>query len=91
MEVASCSWRMVAAVVIWWTASTIATIASKSVMKGSDVSNSSRAYSFEDWRWVDLTALQHLLGSILSVMWMKAVGMSVWPVKNPWVIGISFL
>ena len=82
MEVASCSWRMVAAVVIWWTASTIATIASKSVMKGSDVSNSSRAYSFEDWRWVDLTALQHLLGSILSVMWMKAVGMSVWPVKT---------
>ena len=82
MEVASCSWRMVAAVGIWWTASTIATIASKSVMKGSDVSNSSRAYSFEDWRWVDLTALQHLLGSILSVMWMKAVGMSVWPVKT---------
>ena len=82
MEVASCSWRMVASVGIWWTASTIATIASKSVMKGSDVSNSSRAYSFEDWRWVDLTALQHLLGSILSVMWMKAVGMSVWPVKT---------
>ena len=51
-------------------------------MKGGNVSNSSQTSPFEDWRWVDLTALQHLLGSILSVIWMKAVGVSVWPVKT---------
>ena len=77
--------RVIVAVGVWWTANTIATIASKSVMKGSDVSTSSNSAwtsAFEDMRWVDLTVLQHLLGSILSVMWMKAVGMSVWPVKT---------
>ena len=82
MEVTSL-WRMTVSVGIWWTANIIATIASKSaMMKGVNVSNSSRTSPFEDWRWVDLTALQHLLGSILSVMWMKAVEVSVWPVKT---------
>ena len=73
---------MTVAIGIWWITNTIAIIASKSVMKGGNVSKSSRTSPFEDWRWVDLTALQHLLGSILSVMWMKAVGVSVWPVKT---------
>ena len=74
---------MTVAVGIWWTANIIATIASKSaMMKGGNVSNSSQTSPFEDWRWVDLTALQHLLSSILSVMSMKAVGVSVWPVKT---------
>ena len=73
------------AVGVWWTANSVATIASKSVMKGGDVSNSTNpawTSAFEDLKWVDLTVLQHLLGSILSLMWMKTMGMSVWPIKT---------
>ena len=49
---------------LWWVAKTIATFASKSVMKGDDISakgTTSWTSTFEDLRWVDLTALQHLI------------------------------
>ena len=36
--------------------------------------------AFQDLRWVDLTALQHVLGMAASVVWLRVVmGRSVWP------------
>ena len=56
-------WVM-ATVGLWWVANTIATIASKSVMKGDDISfkgTTGWTSAFEDLRWVDLTTYQHLM------------------------------
>ena len=73
---------VVATVGVWWVANTIATIASKSVMKGDDISakgTTGWTSAFEDLRWVDLTALQHLIGSVISVLLVKLKGKPVWP------------
>ena len=73
---------MVATVGLWWVANTIATIASKSVMKGDDISakgTTGWTSAFEDLRWVDLTALQHLIGSVISVLLVKLKGKPLWP------------
>ena len=73
---------LVATVGLWWVANTIATIASKSVMKGDDISakgTTGWTSAFEDLRWVDLTALQHLIGSVMSVLLLKARGKLIWP------------
>ena len=76
-------WPVIATVALWWVANTIASIASKSVMKGDDVlieGASEWTSAFQDLRWVDLTALQHVLGMAASVVWLKVVmGRSVWP------------
>ena len=76
-------WSMIITVGLWWVANTIASIASKSVMKGDDVlieGASEWTSAFQDLRWVDLTALQHVLGMAASVVWLKLVmGRSVWP------------
>ena len=74
-------WVM-ATVGLWWVANTIATIASKSVMKGDDISSKGTTgwtSAFEDLRWVDLTTYQHLIGSVITVLLVKAKGKSVWP------------
>ena len=76
-------WSVIITVGLWWVANTIASIASKSVMKGDDVlikGTSEWTSAFQDLRWVDLTALQHVLGMAASVVWLKVVmGRSVWP------------
>ena len=76
-------WSVIITVGLWWVANTIASIASKSVMKGDDVifnGTSEWTSAFQDLRWVDLTALQHVLGMAASIVWLKVVmGRSVWP------------
>ena len=41
--------------------------------------------AFQDLRWVDLTALQHVLGMTASVVWLKVVmKRSAWPTFKHW-------
>ena len=71
-----------AAVGLWWLANTLATIASKSVMRGGDTSSDSTSgltLAFKDLRWVELTALQHLVGAVLAGVWIKIRKKSLWP------------
>ena len=71
-----------AAVGLWWLANTLATIASKSVMRGEDTSSDSTSgltLAFKDLRWVELTALQHLVGAVLAGLWIKIRKKSLWP------------
>ena len=72
---------MVGAVGVWWVANTIATIASKSVMRGGDDRRDETGFTaaFTDWRWVELTLLQHFVGALLAGIWVKATGKSIWP------------
>ena len=74
---------MLAAVSVWWVANTIATIASKSVMRGGDgrtkAGGTGLTMAFKDMRWVELTAMQHLLGAALAAIWVKATGKAIWP------------
>ena len=79
-------WQIIVTAALWWVASTIASIASKSVMKGGDIGTKGTTDwtpAFEDLRWLELTALQHLLGGIAAVIWLKVVmGKSVWPTST---------
>ena len=72
----------VAAVAVWWIASIIASISSKSVMEDYNVTTGSIGSwtpAFEDLRWIELSFLQHLLGGIASVFWLKVVlRRSIW-------------
>ena len=72
----------VAGVAVWWIASIIASISSKSVMedyKETSGSIESWTSSLEDLRWIELSFLQHLLGGIASVFWLKVVlRRSIW-------------
>ena len=70
------------AVALWWTAHIIATIASKSVMIMEDDSPVDLS-SFQDLRWVDLTAIQLLCGSVAAVTWTKMImGKAIWTKFN---------
>ena len=72
---------MVGAVGVWWVANAIATIASKNVMSGGDDRRDETGFTaaFTDWRWVELTLLQHFVGALLAGIWVKATGKSIWP------------
>ena len=70
--------RVVLAMSLWWLTNTLASVMSKSVMESGEdgkVRDGSLALtsSFKDLRWVDLTALQHLIGMAASVAWLKLV------------------
>ena len=76
-------WLLIATVALWWVAKTIASIASKSVMGASGNGNTSWTPAIRDLRWMELTALQHLLGGTAAVIWLKVVmGKSIWPTDN---------
>ena len=76
-------WLLIATVALWWVANTIASIASKSVMGASGNGNTSWTPAIRDLRWLELTALQHLLGGTAAVVWLKVVmGKSLWPTDN---------
>ena len=55
-----------ATIALWWLANAIATISSKSVMIKEEAST-------WDLRWVELTALQQLVGAAVAAVWLKAV------------------
>ena len=73
---------VVGAVAVWWIANTISTIASKSVMEGADFrikDSGSLTTAFMDIRWLELTALQHLVGAVFAGICLKLSGKSIWP------------
>ena len=63
-------------VALWWVGNTIATIFSKMVMNEGkeaipDVLGLSAA--FLDFRWIELTLLQHVLGGVVGLIWLKLI------------------
>ena len=62
---------------LWWTASTVTTIVSKSVMSRDDKDRAGGGWT--DTMWVDLTATQHLLRALTTLLWLKARKKTVWP------------
>ena len=70
-------------VCVWWAANSITAVSSKSFMRGdSKFDKNSWSEAFLDFRWLELTALQHLVGAIASVVWLKIVTRkAVWPVE----------
>ena len=94
-------WQMIVVVLIWWVANGITSIASKSMMITHDVVNKSALSTslkpaFKDFRWLELTVLQHLLGAIASVIFLKIVkgrSAAIWPTDSPktiiWIGGVA--
>ena len=86
-------WNLLALVLLWWVANGITSIASKSMMvvhgteaNDSACSSTSLTSAFEDLRWLELTALQHLFGAVASVIFLKALNgksAAVWPADSP--------
>ena len=71
---------IIVSVGIWWAANSITAVSSKSFMRGAtkpDINSWSDAIL--DFRWLELTALQHLIGTVVSIVWLKTVGKTVWP------------
>ncbi len=67
-------WRSIVCVsVVWWMSNLFAVIASKSLMKGADTSDSPVGVTeaLRDMRWLELTAAQHILGAIVATVWLK--------------------
>ncbi|XP_064387642.1 uncharacterized protein LOC135335898 isoform X2 [Halichondria panicea] len=66
---------------IWWAANSITAISSKNFMRGqSKPDKNSWSDASKDFRWLELTFLQHLIGAIVSVMWIKLISRSsIWP------------
>ena len=65
---------------VWWAANSITAVSSKSFMRGAskpDINSWSDAIL--DFRWLELTTLQHLIGAVVSIAWLKTVGKTVWP------------
>ena len=80
---------LVLSVAVWWTANSISAIASKTVMEDTNNYNDKQdAHSLAtvpmlDFRWLELTALQHLLGVLVTVFWLKLfLKKSLWPAKE---------
>ena len=65
-------WQLVATVAVWWGANAVTSIASKSVMTGEDA-NAGWLPALKDFRWLELTALQHLVGAVGAAVCLKAV------------------
>ena len=66
----------VTAVAVWWIANIIASLSSKNVMEDNNVTtNGSKSWTpaLEDLRWIELTFIQHLIGGIASIVWLKLV------------------
>ena len=62
------------AVAFWWIANTIATIFSKQVMNQGKQATSDiwgLTTAFSEFRWLELTFLQHFLGGVIGVIWLK--------------------
>ena len=79
--------KLILSVVLWWTANSITAITSKNVMEDTDKykqdSQSWPTALMLDFRWLELTALQHLLGALATVFWLKLIlKKSVWPAKE---------
>ena len=71
-------------VAVWWLAKTVAAIASKRLMSGGEgalKSTNASPSGFWDLRWVELAALQHLVGGVLAIIWLKVTGKGVWPTQ----------
>ena len=67
--------QVVFAVSIWWIGNVVATIASKYVMNEDDGSArvGSSTQALNDFRWLDLTLMQHLLGGVVVFVWISIV------------------
>ena len=69
------SLTLVFAVCVWWLGNVVATIASKYVMNengGSELSGDGTR-ALNDFRWLDLTLMQHLLGGLVVFVWITLV------------------
>ena len=67
---------IITAVAVWWIANIIASLSSKSVMEDNSIATkSSKSWTpaLEDLRWLELTFMQHLIGGIASIIWLKLV------------------
>ena len=65
---------------VWWAANSITAVSSKSFMRGTGKPDTnSWSDAILDFRWLELTTLQHLVGAVVSIAWLKTVGKSVWP------------
>ncbi len=67
-------------------ANLFAVIASKSLMKGADTSDSPVGITeaLRDMRWLELTAAQHLVGALVAIIWLKLKKTNVFalPIKH---------
>ena len=69
------------AVGVWWAANIITAVSSKIFMQG-DGKHDKHSWSdaILDFRWLELTVLQHLLGAVVSILWLKiAMRKNMWP------------
>ena len=75
-----------AAVAFWWIGNTIATIFSKNVMnKGKEATFEvwGLTNAFLDFRWLELTLLQHVLGGVIGYIWLILIkGKPLYPETN---------
>ena len=67
-------------VCVWWVANSIAVVFSKSFVYGDTIPDiKSWSDVMLEFRWLELTTLQHLIGAVVSIAWLKIVGKTVWP------------
>lgn len=74
------------ALVVWWVSYAMAAMATGRVMLwrgGEEASGNSDVsgwtLAFQQLRWVDLTALQHLTAALVTVVWLKLTGRPIFP------------
>ncbi len=67
--------QVVFVVAIWWIGNVVATIASKYVMNedGGSTKVGGGTQALNDFRWLDLTFMQHLLGGVVVFVWISIV------------------
>ncbi len=69
---------------IWWTANSITAVTSKTLMRGEGKPDKTAwSDAIKDFRWLELTFLQHLIGAVVSIVWIKLVSRkSIWPTEG---------
>ena len=58
-------------IVIWWVASSVTSITSKEVLNQGNNLDGQITTAFVDLRWIDLTAIQLLVGTVISVIYLR--------------------
>ncbi len=76
---------IVTCVAVWWIANTLTAISAKTFMENESIQQpggdkNSWSEAIRDFRWLELTFSQHLLGAFVSALWIKIVlRKSIWP------------
>lgn len=68
------------AIVLWWMGNVIATVATKKALLTEAIPGGEIwTEFFADLRWVDISALQHVCGALLAVIWLKVAQKPLFP------------